>query len=146
MRFSKPLKRTVTLDTPEKVEEALRLIAKAIEHAGEYEVTIQPTALRPSPTQRGLYRIWIRQIANHTGNTQVDVHKGLAEIFLTTVAVNEHGEEILTGESTQELTREDMAQYLDWVSYFAFSEFGLRLDSKPKIHQLAFTTPIRSAA
>ena len=100
MRSRKPINQRVSLDTPEEVERALALIALAIGSPGEYEICIQPKTFRPSPSQRGLYRIWVRQIANHTGNTQAAVHKGLAERYLTTVEVDDEGNEAVVGGST----------------------------------------------
>lgn len=146
MRLPKHIKKSVPLDTCENVEEILNLIAKAISSPGAYEVTIQPKRLRPSPTQRGLYRIWVRQIANHTGNTQLSVHQGLAKMYLTTVTHDEDGREIITGDSTEDLTAEEMGQFLDWVAYFASTALGIRLDAEAKCKVLPFTTANQRAA
>lgn len=138
-----PSPRPIVLTTAEDLEAALSNLAKATHRPGQYEVLVRPVRERVTPSQRGVYRIWLRQIANHIGENQLKVHRDLAATFLTLPHAMPDGSEVIAGESTGDIDRQTMSDYLEWVRYFAITEIGLALDDKPTIPKVKPKTEIK---
>jgi hypothetical protein len=93
---------------------------------GDYEVVLRKKSSKRSENQNRLYRVWVRLIAQETGNTEPDIHDYLRYMFLRE-SVTISGESVVKIPSTTELTVEQMSSYMRYVEVFAAQELGITL-------------------
>lgn len=94
---------------------------------GTYEVKISRVRKKRTTDQNSLYWMWLRCVADETGNTTDDLHEYCKRKFLTPRAVEIAGEQMEVAPSTTKLDTAEMTTYLNGVQAWAASELGITL-------------------
>ena len=92
-------------------------------------LTLENYVKKHSRSQRGLYRIWLGEIASETGNDKDWLHKRFKEKFLTPEEVEVLGEIILVY-TTKNLSTVHYSEYMTQVETFV-ADYGIMLSQPP---------------
>lgn len=132
----------ITVATGDDICTVADLLDQCSHHPGRYEVIVQPVRARATASQRGLYRIWLRQLASHIGDSPLDIHKQLTDEFLG-LPVMEEGLETMGAVSTGDIQKSPMCEFMTWVQYLAATHYGLQLSSVENIEESSATAARR---
>lgn len=96
---------------------------------GNYTVAISRVRKKRTTDQNSLYWMWLKCVADETGNTTDDLHEWCKRKFLSPRVVEICGERAEIAPSTASLDTSDMTTYLNSVQAWAASELGITLPS-----------------
>lgn len=94
---------------------------------GTYEVTISRVRKRRTTDQNSLYWMWLKCVADETGNTTDDIHEYCKRKFLVPRVIEIAGERLEIAPSTTKIDTAQMTEYLNNVQAWASSELGITL-------------------
>ena len=93
---------------------------------GEYVLTITKRRERRTLSQNALLWMWLRCIAEDTGNTTDDIYSVFCAKFLSKrVIIN--GEAVECCKTSSQLNTAEMTAFLDNIQVYAASELGITL-------------------
>ena len=102
------------------------LLAK-ISLARPLKVTLEDYKPVHSLSQRGLYFIWMSEIASHTGHSKDEMHEYFKDLLLPPRAVKLGSVEKLQTASIRKMNKTDMAEYMTQIETFVLNELGIML-------------------
>lgn len=126
----------VAIQTGDDICAVAELLDQCSHYPGRYEVVVQPVRQRATASQRALYRIWLRQLARHIGTSPNELHEDLAREFLAMPALAD-GTETFAPESTADIEKSAMADYMSWIQSLAAAHFGLHLACTAELEESA---------
>ena len=102
---------------------------------GDYIVTINRIKSHRTISQNKLYRLWVKLIADKTGNTEDDLHDYFKDVFLEKQYKVLFNKQVESGGSTTRLTTKEFTTFLDKIYLFASEELKMIL---PKPDDICF--------
>jgi hypothetical protein len=92
-----------------------------------FVVKVGPYKRRRSIQQKGLYFVWMGEIADATGHTKDEMHEYFKWKFLPPRLIEVGGKAITCAGSTEALNTEQMSDYMERIKAFAAQELNIML-------------------
>jgi len=137
------------IDTPKQVDERIEYLAAWLRElpADQFPIVITPTKYSPqrSLSQNALYHVWVRKLCQETmgwGKPTKEQEKAMGYTLIRHCYADKawpflmtKNMDLLTGEerpapaAISDLSKAEMAQFMDWVQYFGATK-GVMLESR----------------